>query len=379
MEILILILALGVVGVLGYAFKFTSDEEKQKQAVEDGKSKKISDLEAQAGRLNAGLKKATEERQKLEDEFFKFKDEADITKRENEELLNKIKQLEKAKEEASYLKGELKQKDLMLQQETVARQKLQGELSIAQNESDKFKAEVDAKTKMHEGLKGQFEELENELLKLKFSGTQPQKAKEAAADVIKPVEPKPVESKPPAPKPVEEQKPQEAKQEKVPPAPQAPKVDKPVESKPPAPPKPPEPEKPKEVVLEKPKEPKQDKGPIEPEAPKAFQPFEIKPPVSKSSEPPLGFPPQSAAKIETKKDVPSDTDFLQAKSAPKPAEPIDSGIQEGAFKITNVNKPKPPEQPPEKKEPEKDKSKHKRETLIPGFQPKKESPHEPAE
>ncbi|MFA5315660.1 MAG: hypothetical protein WC409_06945, partial [Candidatus Omnitrophota bacterium] len=116
--------------------------------------------------------------------------------------------------------------------------------------------------------------------------------------------------------------------------------------------------------------------------------------VPKTDEIP-GFPKSQQVKLDIKKGVPGDVEFFKAETpkaeeekpkTPPPAEP---------FKFTNANKPGvPPASPSEKQEagaapssekpqeknpdgardkpvdPSRDKQKSKRETLIPGFQPK---------
>ena len=67
--------------------------------------------------------------------------------------------------------------------------------------------------------------------------------------------------------------------------------------------------------------------------------------------------------------MPSDTDFLKANPPQKPADAAAAEIPDGAFKLTNVNKPAGDSSGRRKK----DKSKSKRETLIPGFQPKEKT------
>jgi hypothetical protein len=339
MEILIGLLLLGFLGLIGFGVKFTLDEGKREKDVENAKDRKVSDLETEMGRKDLELKKLMEERQRLEDDFFKAKDEAGILKKENSEMAQKAKAQEKAKEETSELKSEIKQKDLMLQQETVARQKLQGELSLRDMEADKLTKEIDdlkkelkSRTDMHEGLKGQYNELEAELQKVH----QPK------------IEPK-VESKVEQPK-------------------AEPKVEQPK-----AEPKP-EPSKP-EVKIETKVEPKpQPKPDIKPE-PKPEPKLEIKPAVRAPEEIP-GFPKQKDAKIDIKQGVPSDTDFLKAQPQPlqkteeTPPRKEDTIVPEGTFKLTNVNKPASQIPAEPKKPQEKDKSKSKRETLIPGFHPK---------
>ena len=122
-----------------------------------------------------------------------------------------------------------------------------------------------------------------------------------------------------------------------------------------------------------------------PEAPKKDEEVPGFPRVSKVPE----------DKTKARPGVPSDTDFLKAQptklpeetsvleglkvpEAPKapvpgvppvPGIPPVPGVPPGTFKLTNVNKPKEPEKPKEK-----DKTKSKRETLIPGFHPKEQPP-----
>ena len=102
--------------------------------------------------------------------------------------------------------------------------------------------------------------------------------------------------------------------------------------------------------------------------------WEIKEEAKASEEIP-GFPQQKDVKIDTKQGVPSDTDFLKAQ--PQPPQKTeetpfkeDTIVPEGTFKLTNVNKPASQTRAEYKKPQEKDKSKSKRETLIPGFHPK---------
>lgn len=335
MEILIGTLALGVVAIVVFFFKFTSDETKQQTVVEDAKARRIADLEAEMARKDTELKKMMEARQKLEDEFLKARDEADIFKKENSEIAAKIKPLEKAKEELTVLKSEAKQKDLMLEQETIARQKLRGELSLKDIEIDKLAKEVEklnselkAKTQLYEGLKGQFDEVEGELGKVREEAFKKGATKKEE------------------PKPTPQEKPEEEKT----------KEEKPKE------------EKPKEEKKELPK-PESKKEIAEEKAPEVKQPEEIP-----------GFPKQADVKVETKGGVPSDTDFLKAQPPKKPEGGIPGlpDIPEGAFKLTNINKPAPKSKEPQKPE-GKDKGKSKRETLIPGFHPTKENPEHPDE
>ncbi|MBI5873460.1 MAG: hypothetical protein HZB36_04875 [Candidatus Omnitrophica bacterium] len=301
MELLIGILLLGLIGLVVFFFKFSSDDAKQQQNMEDAKARKISDLETEMARKDVEMKKMMEERQKLEEEFFKVKDQVDIYKKENSELMVKIKALEKIKEESGESKTDLKQKDMMLQQETVARQKLQGEVSLKDMELEKMgkeleslKTELKTKTQMFDGLKGQYNEIEAELQKVR-------------EDALKKKEPKN--------EPISEPRPE----------------------------------------------------------PKLEQKLEVKPEVKPEHEEIPGFQKQPDVKIGIRQDVPKDTDFLKAGQA-NDAGKAAGDIAEGAFKLTNVNKP-----PVEIKETpkaasgalkEKERSKSKREVLIDGFHPK---------
>lgn len=288
MEILIILLLLGFLALVGFIFKFTTDDSKQQKGVENAKVRHIVDLEAEMGRKDVEMKKMMEDRQRLEDEFFKARDEASVFKKDNAELATKLKQIERSKDDSAVARDELKQKDIMLQQETVARQKLQGELSLRESELDKT-------TEMYEGLKLQFNEIEAELQKMHEP-------------------PKKVEAPKAEPSKAEQQKPE------------PPKIEQP------------KPEPPKAETLNP-----------DPAKVKASKPFAI----------------------EIKKDVPSDTDFLKAEPPKKTDEPMPGAIQEGAFKLTNVNKPSNTPKPQDK-----DKQKSRKETLIPGFQPK-EHPEPP--
>ncbi len=320
MEIVIGVLVVGLLAAVGLSFKFLTDESKEKTKTDDAKAKRITDLEAELGRKDQELKKSLGEIQRIEDAYYQAKNDVDIAKKESSELAVRLKQTERSKDDQGQAKDELKQKSMLLEQETVARQKLQGEITMREMELEKLEkklaeaeAQVKAKTQMYEGLKGQFAELEAELQK------GPAKPKSPETGDKPPEPPKPQPPKPEPPKP-------------EPPKPEPPK------------PQPPKPEPPK------------------PEPPKPEPP--------ETGGPGVGF-----TKEELKKGVPSDTDFLKAKPAPKPEGPA-ADVPEGTFKITNVNKPAPPKD--EDKDKEKKKPKSNRETLIPGFQPKeKRLPEEP--
>lgn len=345
MEILIAVLLLGLLALVGLAVKFSSEETGQQKRLDDAKSKKISDLEAEIARRDAEFKKVKTDYQKLEDEFFKAKDDADIFKKENTDMTQKVKQADKLKEEWTVAKEELKQKEAVLQQEIIARQKLQGELSLQDAEYEKSKKEIDrlnselkAKKEMFDGLKGQFDELENELQRVRMSGeAKPLKAEPPKAELPKAELPKvePPKSEPPKVEP---------------PKPESPK-----------------PEPPKKVEPPRAEPPKKVEPP-KPEPPKAAPP--------KHEEIP-GFPTkqQPGAKIDASQPVPSDMEFLKAVPPAKKEEPPKTpaaDIAEGAFKLTNVNKPSPSAS--EAPDTKKDKAKSKKETLIPGFHPKEEHP-----
>ena len=129
-----------------------SDDDKRSKTLDDAKGKRIADLEAEVGQKDGELKKALAEAQRLEEEFYKAKDEADIAKKDVSELQAKLKSLEKDKSETTELKNDNKQKELMLQQETVARQKLQGELSLKDIEIEEAPQQ---KLKRFRGVEGQ--------------------------------------------------------------------------------------------------------------------------------------------------------------------------------------------------------------------------------
>ncbi|PIZ83448.1 MAG: hypothetical protein COX96_07725 [Candidatus Omnitrophica bacterium CG_4_10_14_0_2_um_filter_44_9] len=316
MEILIILLLLGFLVLVGFIFKFTTADSKQQKDVEDAKVRHIADIEAEMGRKDVEMKKMMHDRQRLEDEFFKARDESSVFKKDNSELTAKLKQLERLKEDFSGVRDELKQKDIMLAQETLARQKLQGEVSLRESELDKLKiesqglkAELKKTVEMYEGLKLQFNEIEAELQK----AHEPPKKAEA---------PKPGSLK------IELPRPEPAKAE-------ASKVEQSM-----------------------------------PEFQKV-EPFKPEPRKAETSVPDTA----DVTKVNIKKDVPSDTDFLKAGPSNKTDEQMPGAIQEGAFKLTNINKPSNLSKP--SKPQDKDKQKSKKETLIQGFQPK-EHPKSPA-
>jgi len=348
MEILIAGLVLGLLALVGLALKFSSEETGQQKRLDDARSKKISDLEAEIARRDTEFKKIKADYQKLEDEFFKAKDDADIFKKENTDMIQRVKQADKLKEELTAVKDELKQKDAVLQQEIIARQKLQGELSLQDSEIEKTKKEIDrlnnelkAKIQMFDGLKGQFDELENELQRVRMG------------EQVKPPKAEPPKAEPPKAEP--------------------PKAE------------PPKAEPPKaESILKQPLVFKKEEKPAslkEIAAPaKEDKPQEVAKKqadtlgLSQKHEDIPGFPlKQPGAKADAKQPVPSDMEFLKAvppeKKEDNPKAPV-ADVSEGAFKLTNVNKPSPPaSQTPDAK---KDKAKSRRETLIPGFHPKEE-------
>jgi hypothetical protein len=332
MEIFIGLLLLGVVVLVVLFFKFTKDEDKQQKNMEDAKGRRIADLEAEGARKDVELKKLMEERQHLEDEFFKAKDQVDIFKKENSELMLKLKAQEKSKEEGADARADLKQKEMMLSQETVARQKLQGEISLRELEIDKLTKECKAKTEMLEGLKGQYSELETELIKAREEALKKQPSSEPK------IEPK--KEPDPGVKTVSEVK-AEVK----------------VEAKP-------------EVKVDmKPEAGPEVKSEARPEVKSEARPevkSEARPAASVKVEPKIEPKVDPAPKPGTSSSgIPSDIDFLKTETPQKKDEGSGvAGIPEGAFKLTNVNKPAAP---PEK---DKDKNKSKKEVLIDGFHPK---------
>ena len=350
MEILIVGLVLGLLALVGLAVKFSSEETGQQKKLDDAKSKKVSDLDAEIARRDMEFKKIKVDYQKLEDEFFKAKDDTDIFKKENTDMTQKVKQADKLKEELALVKDELKQKDAVLQQETIARQKLQGELSLQDAENEKTKKEIDrlnnelkAKIEMFDGLKGQFDELENELQRVRMG------------EQVKPPKAEPPKVEPPK---VEPPKAEPLKAE--PPKVEPPKAE-PVSKK-----------------EEKPASLKEIAAPVKESKPQETpkKPADTFGLFQKHDEIP-GFPSkQPGAKADAKQPVPSDMEFLKAVPPEKKEEPpkvLSADIAEGAFKLTNVNKPSSPASP-QAPDAKKDKAKSKKETLIPGFHPKEEHP-----
>ena len=377
MEILIAGLGLGLVALIVFFFKFSTEETKSQKISEESKNKKLSDLEAEIARRDLETKKMMEERQKLEDEFLKVKDEVDILKKDNSEMGLKVRQLERAKEEFSQAKAEMKQKDALLEQETIARQKMQGELSLQQRENEKLtkeaqvlRNELKTKTDMFEGLKAQFDELESELQR-----TREELLKRDTSAQTK------------------EQAPLEKKEPKAPPILFEPSVFKGPEAfkkEPPAPAAPVAaalPEEKQKIELPKIKEEIKVSEPAVPKIETKKMPLpaqelpkkEVAPIQSSETKKELeeipGFPKQAETKVGIRQGVPQDTDFLKAQPLKKDSEQVSDEIPPGTFKLTNVNKPKS-ETPdsstkeiPDKKPPEKDKNKSKKETLIEGFHP----------
>lgn len=348
MELLIGLLLVGLVGIVAVAFKFLTDDDAQQKRIEDVKSKKIADMEAEAARKDMELKKTAAEFKRMEEDYYKAKDEADVQRKDNTELLAKIKALEKAKDEFTESKNDSKQKDMLLQQETVARQKLQAELSLCDTEIEKKTQEIDAlkndverlkqelknKTEMFDGLKGQYAELDNEIQRVRME--QASKTKEEA-----PKPPEPIKSAGVIPVVI--------------PVKETPAVQKPAEP-------PLAPAVPKAEPVQPPVKP------VEPPAPAAI----VKPAFLSKAPEPLPAVPLEKKPVDlpgSPKDVPSDTDFLKAQPPSKPADMV-ADIPDGAFKFTNVNKPSA-EAPGE---PKKEKKNPKKETLVPGFHPKDKTP-----
>ncbi len=421
MEIIIGVLLVGFLGLVGLILKTSTDDAKKSKAIEDGKARRISDLEAQLLQKDGELKKQMEDRQKLEEEFFKAKDDAEIFKRENADLQQKLKQSDKLREEVAVFKDEIKQKDMIAQQETTARQKMEGELALRESELEKLQKELDdlksqlkSKNEMFEGLKGQYNELEAELQKLRMDGLgkakgpfatkedsvriEPPKPESSTSDVQKaesPKDEKPVRlesSKMEAPKPetyfrLEVSKPEPAKFE--PPQAEHPSPE-PLKAEPPK----------TEQTLPKDSE----QTPPEAKDETIEKKFGIDtgigkkdsgPEVPKSDEIP-GFPKSQQVKLDIKKGVPGDVEFFKAETKKAEEETAKPLPVAEPFKFTNINKPVVPSASPaenkegdaassseksqEKKasgtaqdrpaDPSRDKQKSKRETLIPGFQPK---------
>ncbi|MDD5018948.1 MAG: hypothetical protein PHS61_00805, partial [Candidatus Omnitrophica bacterium] len=183
MEIIIGVLLVGFLGLVGLILKTSTDDAKKGKVLEDNKARRIADLESQLLQKDGELKKVMEERQKLEEEFFKAKDDAEILKRESSDLIQKAKQSDKFREEVNVLKDEARQKDMLVQQETTARQKMEGELALRDSDIQKLRKELDdvksqlkTKVEVYEGLQGQYNELEAEIQKLRMGGLQKPKA-----------------------------------------------------------------------------------------------------------------------------------------------------------------------------------------------------------
>jgi archaellum component FlaC len=374
MEILITILGLGFLALAGMIVRLSAEESKQKQGLEEAKKKRLDDFESEAGRKDSELKRIMEEHKRIEEEFFKVKDEVDIYKKDNSELMQKVKHLEKAREEIEVLKADLKQREGLIQQETLNRQKAQGELSVKDCECEKLRKDLAElkevlrfKTQMYEGLKGQFEELETEVQKVREEALEKQEvSKEEPQDGgpgIAGVQPEEPQQKEPE---SEEIKPEA-------PGPQEPPSE---ESGP---------ERPRSVELNEVTESREAKS----EVPKPEEPRQQALEEKGGSEDIPGFSSATDIKMDIKKEMPSDTDFLKAQ--PPQVNDGASGpvVPEGTFKFTNVNRPahssplqedkkKSVEEPSREEEKTFDesheKAKHKpkakkKETLIDGFRP----------
>jgi len=464
MEIIIGVLLVGFLGLVALILKTSSDDAQKGKAAEDAKARRIADLESQLLQKDGELKKLMEDRQKLEEEFFKAKDDAEIFRRENADFQQKAKQSDKFKEELAVFKDEVKQKDMIAQQETIARQKMEGELSLRESELEKIQKELEVvkgqlktKNEMFDGLKGQYNELETEIQNLRMAGLE--KAKGQPAPKAEPPKPEPPKTELPQ---AELQKTEPPKAE--PPQTGIPKAELSREEKPKAEspkPEPPKPEayfkfevpkleaaksEPPKAEFQKPEAPKVE--PLKTEQTSLGAPDQVPskakdetiekkfgidtgvekkdsgPEVLKSDEIP-GFPKSRQVKLDIKKGVPGDVEFFKAE-APKAEEekpktppadepfkfapiekpssgskaddvPMPSSAKDKSSPagFTNVNKPVPPPAPPAEKkdagtapsgekpvektpdaarekpaDASRDKQKSKRETLIPGFQPK---------
>lgn len=325
MEFLIGLLGLGLVVIVVFFLKFSGDEAKREKNIESAKDKRLAELDAEVLRKDGEMKKMMEERQKLEDEFFKTRDEIDILKKENTEISARLKLQEKLKDDLAELKNEIKQKDAMVHQETVTRQRLQGEISLKELEREKLqnaleaaKAELKSKTEMYEGLKSQFEELESEVQRAGEENLKKQRSEEkgpAHATAGSPSTPAP-ESQDGMKRKDEVEGTQGAPAAEIPAQPVT------------------ETEQPKEGAPQpKPSQPSVEKNDSNPPALQA----ESKPQASGPDEMP-GFSGASGTKIKLGGGAPSDTDFL-ASPLQSPADVKDP--QDAPFKFTNINKPTP--------------------------------------
>ncbi|MFB3919765.1 MAG: hypothetical protein ACE14U_06845 [Candidatus Velamenicoccus archaeovorus] len=454
MEIIIGVLLVGFLGLVALILKTSSDDAQKGKAAEDAKARRITDLESQLLQKDGELKKLMEDRQKLEEEFFKAKDDAEIFRRENADLQQKAKQSDKFKEELAVFKDEVKQKDMIAQQETIARQKMEGELSLRESEFEKVqkelevvKAQLKTKSEMFDGLKGQYNELEAEIQNLRMAGLE--KAKGQPAPKTEPPKPEPPKTEPPqadpqkieSPKAEPPQGEEKLKTESPRPEPLRPEtyfkleVPKPEAAK----------SEPPKAESPKPEAPKV--GPLKTEQTSLRAPDQVPskakdetiekkfgidtgvekkdsgPEALKSDEIP-GFPKSQQVKLDIKKGVPGDVEFFKAETPKAEEEKPKTPPADEPFKFTplekppagsrtedvstssakdksspagftNANRPVPPAAPPaEKKEAaaapsgekpvektpdaardkpadaSRDKQKSKRETLIPGFQPK---------
>jgi septal ring factor EnvC (AmiA/AmiB activator) len=198
MQIIITLLALLLVGVAYLAVKFILNEDKEKKNKEKKDAEAIAVVENTLKQAQEELAKEKAEKQETEDLLYKVKDELDSLKNLNNELNQKIKDSGKFKEaldkkdedikressEKERLKAELDKTKPDLNKARADLESARKELEQAKKEKDSvqqntgFSSEVvvllqkenlDLKGKLkvleeiHEGLKGQYDELSKQL------------------------------------------------------------------------------------------------------------------------------------------------------------------------------------------------------------------------
>jgi chromosome segregation ATPase len=170
MQSLIFILGVVLVGVAGLAIKFILEEDKDKKKKQTDSIELISALEEKLKLTQEELSREKTEKQESENLLYKVKDELDNLKNFNNELNQQIKELAKTKE---VLKQEISEKEkIRVELDAIKkdRDSQQRQLAVAKSEieplrkeNEELKNKLKLVEEIHDGLKGQYDELSKQL------------------------------------------------------------------------------------------------------------------------------------------------------------------------------------------------------------------------
>ena len=181
MQILLTILAVSLIAVAYLAVKFILGEEKEKKKKEKEGKDAIAGVETTLGQVQAELVKEKADKEEIETLLYKVKDEADKLKTLNNELNLKLKDALKSqdtldKNEEALKQESIEKEKLATQVENLKKLVEQAKKESAQQpstgaqdieplkkENEELKNKLKLLEEVHEGLKGQYDELSKQL------------------------------------------------------------------------------------------------------------------------------------------------------------------------------------------------------------------------